>query len=442
MKILLVKCHKRTIFSRLEPIVTEPLELEYLAGLLDRLAVPYRVYDPLLEDGSFEKVFNDYRPDVLVLSGYITAVDTIISYSQYAKNRQHRIKVIVGGVHAAVNYEDFFVDTVDFIVHSDGVSSLEQLLKCSFQGEKAADIDGIAFFHQGKWQVNSKKSTSLENMPFPNRSYFEKYQSRTKYLGYSPIAIIQTAISCPFKCNFCYCRMLNMGIYAARSIKSVVEEIEAIQGEYVWIVDDSFLLDRTRILQFIDEIEKRGIAKKFIAYSRIDFIANNPDIISKLAGIGFVELIVGMEAVDDKILEGFNKEYTFNDSVKATDILQTNNINLTALFIAGIDFTRKDFKRLKDWIRKLGISCYTVSIFTPLKGTAIYQAYESQIEVKDYSKWDFLHLTIKPVHMNALLFYFYFYLIFADQLIRSRQARSLIYQALKNIVKPRRKNNE
>ncbi len=439
MKILLVKCHKKTFFSRIGPIVTEPLELEYLAGLLDRLTVPYRVYDPLMEGGSFEKVFNDYRPDVLVLSGYITAVDTIVSYSRYAKNRQDHVKVVVGGVHAAVNYEDFFVDTVDFIVHSDSVNSLEQLLKSGFQGEKAAAIDGIAFFHQGKWQANRKKSTSLENMSLPNRNYFEKYQSRTKYLGYSPIAIIQTAISCPFKCNFCYCRMLNMGIYAARSIESVVEEIEAIKGEYVWIVDDSFLLDRTRILQFIDEIGRKGIAKKFIAYSRIDFIANNPDIISKLAGIGFVELIVGMEAVDDTILEGFNKQYTFNDSIKATDILQKNNVNLTALFIAGIDFTRKDFKRLRDWIRKLRLNYYTISIFTPLKGTAIYQAYESQIEVKDYSKWDFLHLTIKPVHMNALLFYFYFYLIYADQLLRSRPARSLVYKALKNIIKPWRK---
>lgn len=434
MKILLLKCHRRTVFSMIEPIVTEPLELEYLSSLLGKLEIEHKIYDPLMEGGSFEKIFEAYKPEVLVLSGYITAVDKIVSYSQFAKNMYANIKIVVGGVHAEINYQDFFVDTIDFIVHSDGINTLEKLLTIDFAKEKALEIEGVAFYDGDKWQVNSKTETSLENVPLPDRSYFEKYKTRTKYMNYHPIALVRTAVSCPFNCNFCYCRLLNRGTYAARSIESVVEEIRIINSEYIWIVDDSFLLDRERVLDFIVQIKSKNINKKFIAYSRVDFIAHNEDIISKLADIGFIELIVGMEAIDDKKLEGFNKQYSANENLKAAEILVKNGMRLTGLFIVGLDFTLKDFKSLSKWIKKMGLDCYSISIFTPLKGTDVYQKYENQIQTTDCSKYDFLHLTVKPSQMSTAFFYLNFYLLYLSQFFRSRYVRRFIIKSLKTML--------
>jgi SAM-dependent methyltransferase len=47
MKVLLVKCHKKTIFSIFEPIRTEPLELEYLSALLGKAEVEHIIHDSL-----------------------------------------------------------------------------------------------------------------------------------------------------------------------------------------------------------------------------------------------------------------------------------------------------------------------------------------------------------------------------------------------------------
>ena len=437
MKVLLVKCHKKTIFSMLEPIVTEPLELEYLSGLLKKLEVEHRIYDPLIEGGCFEKVFNTYKPDVLVLSGYITAVNTIIRHSRYAKNKYPDVKVVVGGVHAEINYEDFFLDTIDFIVHADGVNTFAKLLQSSFSKEEAAKITGIAFHDRVKWQINSKCETSLENLPLPNRSYFEKYKAKTKYLHYHPVALVRTALSCPFNCSFCYCKLLNKGTYSARSIQSVAEEITSINSEYIWIVDDSFLLDRGRVLEFIAEIKRQKIKKKFIAYSRVDFILGNEDIIEKLADIGFVELIIGMEAVDDKKLKEFNKHYLANDNLKSADILAKYGIRLTALFIVGIDFTFKDFRNLSRSLKQMKLDSYTFSIFTPLKGTEVYQNYQDQIirkDYADYAKYDFLHLVLRPSQMSPAFFYLNFYLLYLEQFFRSRYIRRFIWDRLKRIL--------
>ncbi|NMA02496.1 MAG: radical SAM protein [Clostridia bacterium] len=434
MKILLVKCHRKTIFSKLEPVVTEPLELEYLSALCQNLGVKHRIYDNLLEGKSFVQVFKEYSPRVLVLTGYITAQETIIQYAQYAKEANPQVRVIVGGVHAEVNYRDFFNQNIDIIVHSDGLNTLKKLIESSFAGEKLEEIEGIAYYRQGVWQVNKKIPADLQSLPTPRREYFYQYQNRTKYLHYSPVAMVKTALSCPYNCSFCYCKLLNQGIYATRPIARVVEEIAEIEAPYIWIIDDTFLIERQRIIQFIMALEARGIKKKFIAYSRVDFIVKNKDLIQRLADVGFVELIVGMEAIEDRILDNFNKTCSAQDNFKAVEILRQAGINLTGLFIADIDFTPRDFRHLRKGIRKMGLKSYTASIFTPVKGTQLYEQYKDQLETTDPSKWDFLHLTLKPVHMSKYAFYLHFYLIYIEQFFRSKYIRDFVFKNWKKLL--------
>jgi hopanoid C-3 methylase len=434
-KVLLVKCHKKTIFSRLEPIITEPLELEYLAASLKKLGIEYKIYDPLLEGGSFRRVYDSYEPDILALSGYITAVEIIKEYSAYAKQKNPQVKVVVGGVHAEVNYEDFFNEFIDVVVHSGGAYSFEKLIKTDFNIEKLQNLEGIAFMHEDGFKVNKKVYTNAEDILLPDRGYFNSYKHRTKYLNYGPVAIIKTALSCPFSCSFCYCKQLNMGKYSARTIEAVVKEIAAIDCEHLWIVDDSFLIDRKRVARFIELIEESSIKKKFIAYSRADFISKNEDLIEKLSSIGFIDLIVGMEAVDDSYLTGFNKNVRADENMKAARILERHGINLTALFIAGIDFTVKDFKNLRSWIRKMGLKLYTLSIFTPMKGLKNFDEYRSKLLTEDYSKWDFLHLVIRPEKMSIAGFYFQFYLSYAAQFFSNREVRNLIYKRVGSLFK-------
>jgi hopanoid C-3 methylase len=426
MKILLVKCHKATIFTHLEPIVTEPLELEYLAAVLNKYNVEYRIYDSIIEGGSFEKVYTEYRPDVLALSGYITAVDTIKAFAAFAKSKNQDIKVLVGGIHAEVNYKEFFGEHIDLIIHSDGINTFDKLVQRSFRADMLADIQGIAYNNKEDFIVNPKIPSVVENMPLPDRSYFERHKSRTRYLNYSPVAIIKTALSCPFSCSFCYCKLLNQGMYTTRCIDNVVEEIESIDNEYIWIVDDSFLIDRKRVISFIEAIEKQNIKKKFIAYSRADFIANNEDIIKKLAETGFVDIIVGMEAVEDDKLHGLNKNCAASDNKKTVEILRKYGIKLTALFITGLDFTVEDFKRLRAWIKKMDLRLYTLSIFTPMRGVEGLEHYEERLTTSDYSKWDFLHLVVKPGRMSTAAYYFQFYLSYLPQLFKNKDLQRFI----------------
>lgn len=434
MKILLVKCHGKTIYSWAAPIITEPLELEYLSAMLKKQKVQHKIYDPILEGGRFEKVFQDYSPDVLLLSGYITAVDTIKGYARAAKEKNPQVKVLVGGVHAEINYHDFFISSIDLVVHSDGVNTLEKLIRCRLDLVQLKDLRGIAYRAKDNWVVNEPCYTTLETNPMPDRSYFNEHHQKTRYLDYSPIAIIKTALSCPHQCSFCYCKLLNGGHYTVREIDSVVEEIKQIESETIWIVDDSFLIDHKRVMNFIKALKSHGINKKFIAYSRVDFIVKHRELIKQLAEIGFVELIVGMEAVDDTKLTDFNKDTQALDNERASEILKEYGMKLTALFIADIDFTPADFKRLRSWIRKMKLESYTLSVFTPMKGTANFHEYEEHILNWEPQKWDFMHLVLKPHKMTTLGFYYQFYLVYLQQIFTSKIARRVVMNRLKNIL--------
>lgn len=434
MRVLLAKCHKKTIYSRFEPVVTEPLELEYLSALLEQLQISHRIYDPLLEGSNFLEVFKSYTPDVVLLSGYITAVDVMIEASKIVKLQNPAVKVLVGGVHAELNHEDFLTETIDMVFHANGLHALEKVLKRGFEPEALARIEGIAYRVDKKWKVNNKVPTDLSAIPMPNRNYFERYQSRTSYMHHGPVAIVKTALSCPYQCSFCYCRQLNGGIYNARSIDAVIEEISAITANVVWIIDDTFLIDRERIQEFIERIKQQNIRKKFIAYSRVDFIAGNEDMIRNLADIGLIELIVGMEAIEDQRLEEYQKACSADENFKVVEILKKYHIQLTALFIVGIDFSWKDFRDLRRGIRKMNLQSYTVSIFTPIKGTAYYEDYKSRLLTHDPSKYDFLHLTLKPTRMNTLAFYFQFYFIYLEQFFRSKYVRSFLLNRWRRVL--------
>jgi radical SAM superfamily enzyme YgiQ (UPF0313 family) len=430
MKILLVKCHRKTIYSYLQPIICEPLELEYISTILNDKKIDHMILDHLLDGKNFMEEYERYKPDVLMLSGYITAVETILSYSDYAKGLNPKVKIIVGGSHAEINYEDFFSPSIDIVVHQSGLSAIEELLKClndeGFDHSSLKTLKGISYQFNQIWHVNEKSIMESYDMPLPDRSFFNRHKKKTRYMMYPEVAIIKTSISCPFQCEFCYCRKINQGIYLTRKMDDIIKEIQQIDTDHIWIVDDTFLIDPLKAQVFIESIKTNGINKKFIAYSRVDFIANHPEIIEGLRDVGFVELIVGIEDISDSKLESYHKGTNEDYNEKAIQVLKDNKIRLTALFIAGIDFRSNDFRRMKQWIRSKAFDSYTVSVFTPMKGTDLYDLYKEEITTNDPSSFDFLHLVMKPKYMNRWMFYFRFYSLYADQIFRSVYVRKFL----------------
>ncbi len=414
MNILLIRPRYDNLFFRINFINVEPLELEYLYTILKGDGHNCVIYDGQVEKHGLVKALREYKPDIVAISGYVVAKNKMIGYSEQIKSYDPNIRVVIGGVLAELNYQDFYVPAVDYIVHSGGYEPFRKLMVGLDAPELLPGIKGICFKDKvGSWVFNEREAFCPKDLPVPDRSHFYRHKKQFNYLLYGSCAVVKSAYGCPYNCSFCYCCLLNGGKYLSRDIEQVVEEISGIDCELIWMVDDTFTVDRERVMRFVELVRARGIKKSFILYGRSDFISENEDVIAELASVGVISFIVGLEAVDDTSLDEYNKCATVENNRRCVEVLHKYGIDCTGLFIIGTAAVKADFDRLIAWVKRMKLRFITASVFTPFPGTPMFERYREQLTTLDYERWDLLHLVIKPENMSERSFYFELYRLYA-----------------------------
>lgn len=413
MKVLLVRPAAPNKLSFTGILDNEPIELEYLHTALAANGYEDYLFDGMVEQLPFETVLRRENPDVVAITGYISQENQMKQFALTAKNLSPAITTIVGGVHAQLNYERLYCPQIDYIARSECMDAFIQLIRYIKTGAgDLASINGICHQQGEAYAVNPLTPIDINTLPIPDRSHFYKYKHKFRYLDLTPIATMKTAFSCPYDCSFCYCTLLGGGKYRTRDLDLVLEELEGIDCENVQIVDDDFLVDKPRVLEFIRRVKELQIQKTFICYARADFVAENPDIIEQLADIGFKYFLVGLEAVNDSALTSYNKKTTDAINRQCVANISKTKGHCVGLFIVGIDATKKDFEDIILWVERTGIKYVTVSMFTPIPGTTLYEDNKHLITSADIEDWDFLHLVMKPTKMSKFGYYYAYYRMF------------------------------
>ncbi len=406
MKILLIKPETLGIFSFTYLVEHEPLEMEYLYTVFTQRGHEAVIYDRRYDLTSLKKKLKKEQPDIVCITGYITQQALMIRYCDIIKKWKADTKIILGGSNVEINYKNYYGSKADYLYHLSGLENLLKLVD-HIEGRSGApnikDIPGICYRKDGEWVFNPKVIESPEDLPVPDRSFFYANKQRFRYLCFKPLALVKNSFSCPGNCNFCYCTNRNSGKYACRSVEKLVDEIASLDVPAIHITDDNFLTDRKYLFEFIRLVREKDIHKKYLIYGRADFIAHNEDLIKELADIGLALIMVGLEANNDDELDAYNKHVSLSENEECIRILAENNIYCAGLFIVHQKMTKEDFKKLYEWISQRDI-IPTVSIFTPMQGSAIYREYENELITKDVTKQDLFHCLLKPEHMSVRQF--------------------------------------
>lgn len=376
MKILLVRPrpHKETIGLQ-SVMICEPLELMQLSAVFKANNHEVEIVDMILERKPIEYFVRKFSPELVGITGYISHIGIMKEYAETIKKINKNIKVAVGGVHATVCPEDFKCEYIDYVARS--AEDLYKFSNCEDESVRYAD----------------------RNLP-------ERYTEKYYYLFANKCALIKTSFGCPYNCNFCFCKEVSR--YKARDIDDVIAELLQIPQKEVYIVDDDFLFNRERLLEFSDKIKEKKIEKNFLVYGRADFIAANEDIIETLSKVGLNSVIVGIEASTQNELDKFNKKSKLEDNEKAVRTLKKYGIECYATIILGVDWDKKDFKNLYSYIKHLGLVFVNLQPFTPMPGTPYFDEYKDRLIIpyNEHEKWDMAHLVIKPEKISAGRYYF------------------------------------
>ena len=444
MIVFLEKVREKTIFSFFEPIVTEPLELMYIKTIL----IEEKITSYIIDDKFKLDKPKGAIPNLVILTGYNVAENLIISKAKAYKNKYPTVKIMVSGVHAQLNREVFRTKGIDYVYFSQSLETFRTFIKTAidleidYEEENNKYIsnkrtnnkeDKSNYFRKGvdiydkltdSWQLGQDDVLIKSENISPDRLVFNDIKSQTRYIDKTQVALVKSSHGCPYSCSFCYCRLLNNGIYLKPDYKRLISEINEIDSRYIWVIDDSFFIAREDALDFINNAKNEYLNKSLIIYLRADFIVENEDLMSELKSWGIDEVIVGFESEDESMLSEYNKGQTANIYEKAVNILKKEAIELTALFIVDPAYEIKDFLRLYKYIKKLDLDLYTISIMTPLKGTLDYELRKHELIETDPRKFDFLHLVLKS-KLPKWLFYTLFYLCHL-RLIKSKRIRKMI----------------
>lgn len=404
MNVLLVRPFINNILTISGFLDTEPLELEYLYTACMQCNVRAQIYDGILETTPFTQVLKQFKPDVVAITGYLTQEKNMQRYAVLTKQYDADIKVIIGGVHAQINYERLFWPQVDFILRSESMEAFKQLLCNIDQSDKYKYINGLCIRNKTDFMLNPLIPCEINELPIPDRIELKRHLNAFRYLDYDHCATIKTSFSCPFKCSFCYGRNLHQGLASCRSIDKIIKELQTIPSTNIFITDSDFLYDEKRLRMLIQALKENRIKKQYICYGRSDFIAAHPELMKELADIGFICVLVGFESISTSTLAAYNKQNNSSINDECINVLKDCGIACTALMIADLSFTRHDFKALYEWLISKPLRYASVQILTPLPGTDYYEQNKDKLLEHDIRKWNLAHVLMKPEHLSRTRF--------------------------------------
>lgn len=425
MRILLIRPrpHKETIGLQ-NVMICEPLELEYLSSNIEPLGHDVFIVDMILEKKSISYFLKKYKPDVVGITGYIAHVNVIKDYALEVKKYNKNIKVIVGGVHAEVNPEDFECKSIDYIIRANGIKTFINILDKLENKKKTNNIDCV---YNRKKSNNYLKETTF-NYIFPDRGKVDKYRKHYYYMFHRNCSLMKTSFGCPYQCKFCFCRKVTDEKYFTRDLDNIIEELKSVKETEIYIVDDDFLVNKKRLLKFCELLKKNNIKKKYLIYGRADFIANNEDVIREMKSVGLRAVIVGLESCDSNELVDYNKKTNVEINEKAVSILKKYDVECYGTFILGLDWEKKDFNALAKWIKKLGLVFVNLQPLTPLRGTELYESYKKDFIIREdeYEKWDLAHLVVKPSKISVRKYYWYTMVLYYKITVNPKSAFYMI----------------
>ncbi|TFF96900.1 MAG: B12-binding domain-containing radical SAM protein, partial [Promethearchaeota archaeon] len=285
-----------------------------------------QIVDYILNDGNLNSIRDkilQFKPDYVGISCcYTYQIEYTLKIAKIAKNLGS--KTVLGGWHPTlVPEETLKTSSVDIIVRGEGEITFRELIK----NDSPVGIKGLSYKEDGKLIHNEDRELmDLTNARIVNRSL--RYSDGKKFYNFFgfPIDCMEVSRGCPFSCEFCCIHNFYRHKYRKRSIKSVIKELKIMESQYncsdfIYIVDDNFVVDYKFVMDLCDAIIDNGIKKYFFSQARVDMIVKHPEVFEKMAQAGFVLLFIGLESFSDQTLETINKQIKYQEIKNAIKIL-------------------------------------------------------------------------------------------------------------------------
>ncbi|MDD5253486.1 MAG: radical SAM protein [Candidatus Nanoarchaeia archaeon] len=412
MKILLLTAMANTHY------VVPPTSLGYLAS-----AVRNSGNEVIIIDGTKEKLtpgklsnsLNKINPDLVGITVFSCDINVVKNYINVIKKFNNNIHVILGGPHVSGVETEIFENFpgIDYAITGEAEKGFPMLLnQISKKTKNFKDIPGLIWKENSKINHNpSYFECDLDKLDFPawdliDPRTYPKAPQGAVFRNY-PIAPMIMSRGCPFQCTYCASKVVTGQKFRKRSVDNIMKEVELLYNKFkikeIHIVDDTFTLDRQRVIDFCNELIKRKIRITYTFPNGVRLDTLDEELLRLLKKTGCYAMSVGIESGSQEILNDMKKNLNLKLIKEKIDLINKIGIDVNGFFIVGYPGeTRKTILKTIKFAKKLKIKRAHFSAFLPLPGTESTKKLKDNGKINkiDYSKLFYSDVPYSPDGMT------------------------------------------
>lgn len=287
-----------------------------------------------------------------------------------AKFQSLGVPVVAGGIAAMLHAEEVagFVDTIFLGETEDG--RLARVLADFEDGRLQERYD---YFHD---------FPPIESVGPARREILNR--QRYVYRGVQMVDLVHASRGCRFNCFPCATAFLGGRKFRPRPIARVVEELNLIDNNRLFLVDNSLAQDRDWVMELFEAMIP--LKKKWISHPILD----EDKVIAKAAEAGCWYVYQAVFDTSDVIRERVKR-------------LKDHGIGVEAAVLLGTDNQDADYiKRLVDFLLEIDIDMAEFSILTPFPHTPVTERYseEGRILHQDWGRYTTAEVVYRPKNMS------------------------------------------
>lgn len=432
MKILVLNPPYFKKFSRSQrsPAVTKsgciyyPMWLAYATGVLENVGYEVKLVDAPGDGFDLDDVLNvakEFQPELTVLDTSTPSIHNDIEVAEAIKKKAGTFVCLVGTHVSALPQKTLEMSqAIDAVARKEYDYTLLELAgeirgwgsdirgqRAEIRGKRTdvggqrgldlAGIKGLSYRENGKIHHNEDRPLidDLDEIPFVSTVYKRHLRIKNYFYGGNlhPVVTIVSGRGCPNRCIYClYPQTMTGRKYRNRSIENVVDELAYIKDAFpeikeVFLEDDTLTVNKSRCLEFTEEILSRGLKLTWSTNSRADA---DYETLKAIRRAGCRYLCVGFESAEQEILDNMNKNlkvpqiYQFMKDVKKAGLL------INGCFLVGnpgeTKETMKKTLALAKQINPDSAQFFPIMVYP---GTEAYEWAEQNkyLTTHDYRQW-------------------------------------------------------
>ncbi|REJ84947.1 MAG: radical SAM protein [Acidobacteria bacterium] len=408
MRVAFVKAPVGGIIGLEMITMVEPLGMECVAGGLELDGHECQIVDCRLDglEAGLEKVVR-FAPQVVGLQcNFTTERYRMLRLAKLVRAALPDATIVLGGHDCSRDPRWFHHPLIDVVVIGDGEEVMPPLVAALEQQGDLSRVPGLMLGGDGapRFTGHAPARRDIDELPMPARHLVDEYADEYYINFRRPLALLETARGCPFKCNFCSVWKFHESTFREKSAPRVVAELEQVRAPNVFVTDDIFWINIKRARELADALADSGTVKHYTIQTRSDIICKFPQIIEQWKRCGPMTIFLGLEKIDDAGLSSVNKSNTAANNDEAIRILQDLDVGYTPNFIVDPSWDREDFDKLKRWIDRTGAYNSGFSVLTPLPGTDLWDDVKDDVVTEDWELFDIAH-TVLPTRLPIDEFY-------------------------------------